>query len=63
MPKTLLLGSILAFGILAGCGEKEEVNPQVVNNPSPELIEKARAAGGDLASPTDGGSAPANSLR
>lgn len=45
---------------LIGCGEKEEVNPQVVDNPSPDLIEKARAAGADAA--PGGGGPPSSSI-
>jgi hypothetical protein len=61
MAMKLLLAAILAAFTVTGCGEKEEVNPQVVNNPSPELIEKAKAAGAD-ASPAGGGGTPSSSI-
>lgn len=57
--KAVLLSLVVVGSIfVTGCGEKEEVNPQVVDNPSPELIEKARAASAD-ASPS--GDAPPSS--
>lgn len=38
---------IVCIALIAsvGCGEKDEVNPQVEQNPSAELQEKARAQG------------------
>lgn len=60
MSKVLLAITLIASLLAIGCGEKEEVNPQVVNNPTPELIEKAKAAGADAA--PAGGGTPSSSI-
>lgn len=60
MKKTLFVFALAASLLVIGCGEKEEVNPQVVNNPTPELIEKARVAGADAA--PAGGGTPSSSI-
>lgn len=60
MKKALLALSLMAILSIIGCGEKEEANPQVENNPTPELIEKAKVAGGDGA--PAGGGTPSSSM-
>lgn len=60
MRKALLALTLFSFLLVIGCGEKEEANPQVENNPTPELIEKAKVAGGD-GTPT-GDSTPSSSM-
>ncbi|MBC8065718.1 MAG: hypothetical protein H7Y17_12880 [Chlorobia bacterium] len=60
MAKISCLVCLLTVLLLSGCGEKEEVNPQVVNNPSAELQEKMKAAGADAA--PAGGGTPSSSI-
>ena len=60
MKQALLALTVISCFLVIGCGEKEEVNPQVENNPTPELIEKARVAGGDGA--PAGGGTPSSSV-